>query len=370
MVNEINRVLDAHARQWLADWMSEAFQKDNFKFKPALFKKAVENGKTFNANPVFQQRHFYYLAHLIKQIDDPHIHDFVRNWLAEAAGSTNPQFKRNVWDKFCEKDDAPKALKKDLLDPGHDDLHDNSDAREGKGEVDEGYGGAPGFGRKGHGGFGQKIFRRAHYQFIAWQLHHLSDPTIRDHLTKWFEEIFRLDNPNFKPDEFEQAVMSLPTYRYSRPHVEFQQRHFYYLAHEVSEIKDKHEREFLCDWLADNVGSTNGYFNEKRWKEYCNLSDDTWDVKQVRHNRAKARGDKDIPESPHDEARRLEREKATILTPEEFHTQATCYDEQKGELEGHDLVYMRLQDGEYQVYDKTTGKEHWCVDGVHQWNND
>jgi len=29
-----------------------------------------------------------------------------------------------------------------------------------------------------------------------------------------------------------------------------------------------------------------------------------------------------------------------------------------------------LQDGEYRVYDKTTGKDHWCVDGVHQWDND
>jgi hypothetical protein len=107
MVNELQAVADEPARKWLAEWLSEVFQRDNFKFSPSRFQKAVADHKTYNARPSFQQRHFFYLAQWVKEIQDKHIHDFVRDWLGRVAGGTNSQFKTNVWNQYCDRQLPP-----------------------------------------------------------------------------------------------------------------------------------------------------------------------------------------------------------------------------------------------------------------------
>jgi hypothetical protein len=342
MVMEINSVPDPEARQWLTKWLSDLFHADNPRFKPDLFAQAVAEKRRYSASPSFQQRHFYYLAQAVREIDDPHVHDFVRDWLAKVVGGTNYYFKSHTWNEFVSRGRKPP---------------------EPTPIVSEAYyGSAPGFGNRGHSGFGKKFFRRAHILYIAGCLHRVEDEAVRDHLTNWFASIFKLDNPQFPTEAFIEAVAKAgPSQRWNSAVPTFQQRHFYYLAHEVAEIQDIHERTFVCDWLAQNVGSTNEYFQVERWRKYCHLEPKDYERRHVAHYRAKARGDKVIPETPWQEQSRLEREASKQLTPEEWHAHATSHAEVEGELAGHDLQYLVKPDGEYVIYDKTTGKEHWSV---------
>jgi len=352
MVTQLLQVSDAQAREWLTDWLSRVFKEDNGKFDSQRFAQAVQNGRVYNASPTFEQRHFYYLAYWVKALDDPHIHDFVLNWLADSVGRTNYNFKRSRWDQFTARNETPPV---------------NEPDPSATAPVEEQYGGAPGFGSRSHGGFGKKVFRKRQVEYIAWELNHIEDPAIRDHLTTWCAQILQLDNPDFKPDAFAQLVASSRGYR---PSAQFQSRHFYFLAHEVAEIADVNEREFVCDWLADAIGRTNQYFNDERWRKFCNLEPESYERRNVAHYRAKARGDANPPETPWQERQRLEREAATVLTPEQFHAVATSHAEATGELNGHDLVYLRMTDGEYKIYDKTTGNEHWAIEEPnYQWNH-
>lgn len=96
----IHKVEDEEAKKFLSDWISELFTKDNPAFKAQMFEKNVEEGR-LKANPVYQQRHFFYLAHNVARIEDPHIREFITNWLGDVAGSTNSQFRQDKWEKFC-----------------------------------------------------------------------------------------------------------------------------------------------------------------------------------------------------------------------------------------------------------------------------
>lgn len=288
MVPEINKISDQAAREWLIDWLANLFHRDNPKFNERLFKQAIATKRIYNVAPVFQQRHFFYLAQAVKEIQDPHVHDFVEHWLAQVAGSTNSNFKASVWAKYCAHDRPAQPAVPPPVET----------------EIDEG----PTYGHRGHGGFGQKFFSKAQYQFIAWQLHDISDPTVREHLTVWFGKAFKLDNPAFDFKTFAQAVMSQPSYRAYPPRVQFQQRHFYYLAHEVADITDPHERKFVCDWLATKIGRTNEHFNPERWEEYCHLDANSYERQAVQHTRAKAAGDKDVPPDPYEAIRRRHQE--------------------------------------------------------------
>lgn len=281
MVPKISQISDQHAKDWLTHWLCDVFSHDNSKFKADLFQRAVAANKQYSAAPAFQQRHFFYLAHCVKEIDDPHIHDFVQNWLAEVAGRTNPNFKSRVWAQYCAQETPVKpaaaAPPPDSADPSIQ-------------PVDEG----PAFGERGHGGFGKKFFTAGHYRFIAAKLSHVSDATVKRHLINWWSKLFTLDNPAFKPEAFAKVASA-----YSMaPNVRWQQRHFYFVAHEIAETADPHERKFLCDWFAENVGRTNEYFQIRRWEEYCHLDAESYDRKAVQHSRAKATGAAEVPEHP------------------------------------------------------------------------
>jgi len=123
--------------------------------------------------------------------------------------------------------------------------------------------GGPGFGRRSHGGFGKAVFGPRHINYIADGVGQIEDAMVRQHLTQWLSEVFKLDNPKFNPEAFVEAVnRSAEGGRYrSRGTAQFQSRHFYFLAHEIAEIADVHERQFMCDWMAEIVGRTNQYFN-------------------------------------------------------------------------------------------------------------
>jgi len=285
MVMEVNGVSDTHAREWLIDWLCEVFRRDNGKFSPSRFKDAIAAKRQYDASPTFEQRHFYYLAQWVKEITDPHIHDFVRDWLADAVGGTNHKFHRSIWDQFCNKPQPTRP----------------PNPATAEGELDEG----PAYGATGHGGFGKRIFKPAHYRYIAADISGVSDVAIKKHLVEWFNKVFTLDNPAFPSDGFREAASaeaSAPSpkgwdHRVSNE-PSWQARHYYFLAHEVCDIDDIHEREFIADWLAEQIGSTNQYFQPERWNKYCNLPMDNYDRKAVRHYRAKATGATDIPPHP------------------------------------------------------------------------
>lgn len=262
MVSQLNDIADEHAKQWLTDWLAEAFQRDNPRFKEDLFKRAVAAKRQYHASPSFEQRHFYYLAELVREIADPAVHEFVRDWLARAVGGTNFKFKQSTWQQHTARQQP----------------------------MTEQYG-LPGFGRRYHEGFGKRFFTAGHYFYIANALHEMRDAMVRDHLAKWFGEAFKLDNPAFDAQTFQTAVLNGA--RYANPR--WQQRHYYYLAHEVAEITDPHEREFVCEWLAKEIGRPNPNFNGERWREYCHLPSANDDRQRVARGRAQVRGETPEP---------------------------------------------------------------------------
>jgi hypothetical protein len=286
MVNQLHDVSDPQARTWLVDWLSQVFQRDNGKFNAGRFQKAVADNKHYNARPSFQQRHFYYLAHWVKEIQDKHIHDFVRDWLGRVAGGTNSQFKASVWNQYCNHDEPvpPKPSKLAAPPaPAIDDLEENTALNE--------------WGTHGHGGFGKKVFTRSHYLSVAGSLGAISDPAIKQHMIQWWVKVFKLDNPAFKSEAFEAAAESA---RGRAPNAIWQQRHFYFVAHEIAEIPDIHERKFVCDWFAKNIGYTNGNFQVERWEKYCHLEPESYERKDVAPRRAKAKGEP-VGEHPSEE---------------------------------------------------------------------
>lgn len=110
IATQINRETDPQLKEWLVNWFSGIFQRDNPRFNPSLFARAVADNREYSASPGFQQRHFYYLAEAIKAIQDPKMHRFMQNWLAKVAGGTNPKFKRQLWDRHTNRPDETEAL--------------------------------------------------------------------------------------------------------------------------------------------------------------------------------------------------------------------------------------------------------------------
>lgn len=124
------------------------------------------------------------------------------------------------------------------------------------------------YGSHGHPGYGNGLFARSAYQFFASEISFLNDQQIKEHIANWFSYIFKKDNPNFKPDAFIKAATS-DFYR-TRSYPKLQQRHFYYLAGEISQIKDVHERTFLTDFVGKIASKTNSNFQIDRWNKFCN----------------------------------------------------------------------------------------------------
>lgn len=103
IVTQINQESDPQLRDWLVNWFSDLFQRDNPRFNRSLFARAVADKRDYHAAPGFQQRHFYYLANAVKAIEDPKMHQFMQNWIARVAGGTNVKFKPSLWSQHSNR---------------------------------------------------------------------------------------------------------------------------------------------------------------------------------------------------------------------------------------------------------------------------
>lgn len=132
MVNRLQEVSDPEIKGHLLSWVINAFQRDNPNFKPELFRRVVEQGKTYDdSKATWQQRHYYYLAELTKTLSNPTEREYVAHWLADVVGHrANPKFHRKRWFSYAgvedsepEKDEAPRTRKRRQRAPalGHGD---------------------------------------------------------------------------------------------------------------------------------------------------------------------------------------------------------------------------------------------------------
>lgn len=102
IANQLHDISDQHAKEYLTNWFSETFLKDNPAFKPHQFQAAVDKGHLRAAPSMrFQQRHFYFLAQYVKAVTDPHVREFLTDWLGEMFANKNGDFRIQRWRKFC-----------------------------------------------------------------------------------------------------------------------------------------------------------------------------------------------------------------------------------------------------------------------------
>jgi hypothetical protein len=112
IAHALHDVPDEAAKTFLENWFVDIFNKDSFKFKEQLFRKAVANGIRPGNRPTFQSRHFYYLAHFVNEVTDPSARAFIMDWLGELIGSTNTNFIPERWRKFCGDQLTPEDEKR------------------------------------------------------------------------------------------------------------------------------------------------------------------------------------------------------------------------------------------------------------------
>lgn len=133
--------------------------------------------------------------------------------------------------------------------------------------LSEVFGGSHGF-----GGFGQRFFARRHYWALVDALDSDMPSVAKTAVVDWLCDVLRRDNPGFKPDQFRRAVAER-RWSGTGKKAEFQQRHFYYLAELITRIESQPMREYIAMWLADFFGRANGFFQRKRWFDYCGVPD-------------------------------------------------------------------------------------------------
>lgn len=106
-VSAIARVQSEEVRKDLGEWMARAFRADSPNFQTSRFLEWVELRKqggrhhSTGGAPKLTQKHFDYLAHLIREDDlFPR-----REWLANSLGSmfrdASDNFKPDYWMKAC-----------------------------------------------------------------------------------------------------------------------------------------------------------------------------------------------------------------------------------------------------------------------------
>jgi hypothetical protein len=94
------RYLDASVKDAVVDWLVDVMAMDNHGFNEDRFRKAVENGVN-NPYPKFEQRHFYYLAHHIKELPDGPKKEYLAMWFGDTFKSYNRYFQKERWYEFC-----------------------------------------------------------------------------------------------------------------------------------------------------------------------------------------------------------------------------------------------------------------------------
>jgi|HigsolmetaGSP12D_1036236.scaffolds.fasta_scaffold09281_2 hypothetical protein len=102
IASELSKLPDRVVRDYLTDWFAEQFARDSVKFNEKSFRQRVADGNGPSSGvPMFQQRHFYYLADAVRSIPDKAAREFVSDWLAYVVGRTNNNFKASRWYEYC-----------------------------------------------------------------------------------------------------------------------------------------------------------------------------------------------------------------------------------------------------------------------------
>lgn len=100
--NEITTIEDPHVKEFVVDFFVNAMLRDSTKFKESVFRDACQKEYDGIKNiPQLQQRHFYYLAEMVKKIDDEHAREYMANWMAGWLRHTNMGFQKRRWMQFC-----------------------------------------------------------------------------------------------------------------------------------------------------------------------------------------------------------------------------------------------------------------------------
>lgn len=98
------------------DWFCDILTIDNPRFKEALFRKAAAEGTKQAASPRWQQRHYYYLADMIRKIDDTNMRKYIAVMLADYfvnyrdPSSGDKKFKKEIWYDACGVHDPDTKL--------------------------------------------------------------------------------------------------------------------------------------------------------------------------------------------------------------------------------------------------------------------
>lgn len=248
VASQIANVPDEVLRLDLGQWFERAFDRDRSNFNSGRFMDWIRNNKRGGrGHATFQQRHFYYFAHLIKNEDDDHRREFLTDWLGEMFRRCNDNFKASLWDKFCQPEKQIEPLNE-----------------------------GPAFGSPGFPGFARQLFTRSHRGTIGAHVSRLADTVIRHEIGAWFAEAFSRDLPNSPgmPKRFdaEGYVAEIDKGgRFSEGNPRFQMRHYYYLAKLISDEPDIQKRIFLCHFLTPIFRQNNEHFQPSRWEDFCNI---------------------------------------------------------------------------------------------------
>jgi hypothetical protein len=98
---QIRTVADESVKEFLVDFFVNAFRRDNSSFSEEAFRKACDDPKVTVGSLNLQQRHFYYLAKMVKDIEDVHAREYVARWMGDWIRRTNFEFKMDRWLKEC-----------------------------------------------------------------------------------------------------------------------------------------------------------------------------------------------------------------------------------------------------------------------------
>lgn len=113
IANLCARGIPTPVKDTVVQWFADAFSKDNPKFKADVFIKACDSGAS--GKPVkWEQRHFYYLAECIKQIQSETMKEYIATLLTDYFYRGPGNFMKSRWYKYCgvPDPDATEELKK------------------------------------------------------------------------------------------------------------------------------------------------------------------------------------------------------------------------------------------------------------------
>jgi hypothetical protein len=124
------------------------------------------------------------------------------------------------------------------------------------------------WGRRGHPGYGSRIFSQGHYNWMIGKVNSVPDAQIKKFLIDWLGDLFAKDNPKLSIEKWTTAAESG---RGSSATAKFEQRHFYYFAGEIKKIGDGEARKWVAHYMGELMSSVNAAFKMDRWMKECGV---------------------------------------------------------------------------------------------------